>query len=65
MQYGPISTALQKAALQGNAWDLTSDFGRMAQVYALRQEPSCFQSDDLQRSLFLLFLAEALADEGL
>jgi hypothetical protein len=64
LQYGPISTALResactdKEALAGipyieGYWDLSID------------EAKVFDTDPFHRSLFLLILAEALADEGL
>lgn len=62
--YGPVSTALRKqsesdvpASLDipyiGSYWSFTVE------------EANAFNSDQLHRSLFLLILAESLADEGL
>ncbi len=65
LQYGPISTALRDAAEAGNAYDLTTDFGRMAMAYACRHEFNWTWFPEFDRSLFLLILAEALADSGL
>jgi hypothetical protein len=71
LQYGPISTALREAA--GNKYDLKSSvFSKMAMQ-------ACFATgydwtwmhdwergkDKMTRSLFLLILAEALADKGM
>ena len=65
LAYGPISTALRDAAAAGNAYDLTTDFGRMAMAYACRHEFNWTWFPEFDRSLFLLILAEALADEGM
>jgi len=71
MQYGPISRALREAAIRPTdtlpldsdalAWaDWTSKESR---DYWLCDNELC--DNELHRSLFLLILAEALADEGL
>lgn len=64
LQYGPISSALRKMAINGDVyaaeipyiqgyWDFT------------REEAYTFIEQKTHRSLFLLILAEALADSGL
>lgn len=64
LQYGPISTALREAAAAGNAWDLTGVFGLMARCYVNWHHIwQCIPDSD--RSLFLLLMAEFLADEGM
>ena len=65
LEYGPVSSALRKAAESGSAWDLTSEAWQMARI-ALRHEYWYWATpDELHLSLFLLLMAEALADEGL
>jgi len=64
LQYGPISTALREAAAAGNKWDLTGATGRAADAYA-SYNAVWWYSTEMDRSLYLLILAEALADEGL
>ena len=66
LQYGPISTALRKGAQYPWLGDgtYTLDIGQYwltVSDWLLVDE--C--KDELHRSLFLLILAEALADEGL
>jgi len=67
LQYGPISTrfrenaepaaeALEHLGLVGCAY---------AMYYRLYEDTTYYMQDELHRSLFLLFVAEALADEGL
>lgn len=67
LQYGPISTALRE--LEGKKLLSFYDFGNSAvQYYAhqwLGNGDHFFRGDELHRSLFLLILSEALADEGL
>ena len=65
LQYGPISTALREAAAAGNAWVLTSGNGRAAAAIAETHKWDWHTFPEEHRSLFLLFMAEALADEGL
>jgi len=67
LQYGPISTALREAAADGNAWDLTSDEGQMAMVACRNYRAPMFWylMPEFDRSLFMLILSEALAEEGL
>ena len=65
LQYGPISTALRDAAADADKWDFTGDFGRMAMAYACWHDLNWAWGPDSGRSLFLLILAEALADEGM
>jgi hypothetical protein len=66
LQYGPISTALRDAAksgYMGTVFIAPKDMGS----YSLRTEwgMALFKTDAVTRSLFLLILAEVLADEGL
>lgn len=65
LQYGPISTALREAAASGSAWDLSDVYGRMAMGYACHHHYNWDWQLELHRSLFLLILSEALADDGL
>ena len=67
LQYGPISTALRGEAIE-SPWNssvaVQGTYGNWAayiSTYLAYKE--C--SDELHRSLFLLILSEALADEGL
>lgn len=68
LQYGPISTALREIAQSGKPPHTIP--GLMAET-AFREElmfeycASTGDGNQLTRSLFLLILAEALADEGL
>lgn len=64
LQYGPISSALREMA-KGKVQRPKEDaYWRMAVAYFIAEAGANFY--DLQeRSLFLLLLAEALADEGL
>lgn len=65
LAYGPISSALRTEAEDwtgGASWYLEPF------IYAELNSTGwhhCREADDLTRSLFLLILAEALADEGL
>lgn len=64
LQYGPVSSELRGAAATGRALGLISEPGKMASI-ALRSEAwDCIYADELHRSLFLLLMAESLADEG-
>ena len=65
LAYGPISTALREAAAAGNAWVLTGDNGRAAAAIAETHKWDWHTFPEEHRSLFLLLVAEALADEGL
>lgn len=66
LQYGPVSTALRESA--PNPWSSEGTwavphgmFWMDLHAWLCRDE----YRDELHRSLFLLILAEALADEGL
>jgi len=59
LQYGPISTALREAAVEGRP----CAFANVPNVHI--NVDSAYNLESLPRSLFLLILAEALADEGL
>lgn len=67
LQYGPISTALRKGALTGVIQAARLPY--LEGYYKL--EPADFalleenQDDQIQFSMFMLILSEALADEGL
>ena len=71
LQYGPISTALRERAETTNASLAYSVQGYMELAAVCDYTPSTRGSDwadcwsAQHRSLFLLILAEALADEGL
>jgi hypothetical protein len=70
LQYGPISTAMRALAVEthpplGNVF-----YDSCAAAYAMFLKPNGFRDyeysgEELHRSLFLLILSEALADEGL
>jgi len=63
--YGPISTALREI---DNPRNCVYDFDWRIQYYFaeyLEVNQEYWHGSDLHRSLFLLILAEALADEGL
>jgi hypothetical protein len=69
LQYGPISTVLREVAAQN--FSVYED-DRKVYTYAAYEMASAYEAswekkykDDDQRVLFLLFLAEALADSGL
>jgi len=61
LQYGPISTALRDVALTGDCGDYEIPYCR----FVIEKEDSYSESTEDERSMFLLFLAEALADEGM
>jgi hypothetical protein len=61
LAYGPISTALREVALTGDCEDADMPYWRF-QVY---KEDGYWSSTEEQRCVFLLILAEALADEGM
>ena len=69
LQYGPISTALLDIAAEDfavhevNRRHYTDAAYAIADAWEAGWQPR--YSDSLHRSLFLLILAEALADEGL
>lgn len=62
LQYGPISSELRKIADER-----AGEYGYLARQFADLEYNRWIAdyADQLHRSLFLLFLAEALADEGL
>lgn len=64
LQYGPISTVLREEAedYSGRSWNIGTDISAELRYGAWHD---CRYADPLTRSLFLLILAEALADEGL
>ena len=65
LQYGPISTALRKNAESFDARH-TSGLPYIEGYFIFTNaEADCLDADELHRSLFLLILGEALADEGL
>ena len=61
LQYGPISTALREVALTGDCDDADTPYIRITML----KEDGYSDSTEDQRCVFLLILAEALADEGL
>jgi hypothetical protein len=61
LQYGPISTALRDVALTGDCGDYEIPYCR----FVIEKEDIYSESTEDERSMFLLFLAEALADEGM
>lgn len=65
MRFGPISSALRKSAENVNyfTWSVKSflELGAISEYTTSAR--SC--GSNLQRSLFMLILSEALADEGL
>lgn len=66
MQYGPISTALRRSA--ANPWNSGGTWAVPHGCYWMDLSDWLLWDDcfyELHRSLFLLILAEALADEGL
>ena len=69
LQYGPISTALRKMARQPKAIDHKGlnlpHFGFTIFAESENELREVLQCDTLTHSLFLLILAEALADEGM
>ena len=65
LQYGPISTALRKNAESFDA-DHTAGLPYVEGYFIFTNaEADCLDADELHRSLFLLILAECLAEEGL
>jgi hypothetical protein len=61
LQYGPISTALRDVALTGDCGDYEIPYCR----FVIEKEDIYSESTEDERSMFLLILAEALADEGM
>jgi len=61
LQYGPISTALREMALTDDCEEADILYCRVE----IEREDGYWNSTEEQRCVFLLFLAEALADEGL
>ncbi len=61
LQYGPISTALRDVAMTGDCGDYEIPYCR----FVIEKEDIYSESTEDERSMFLLFLAEALADEGM
>lgn len=61
LQYGPISTALREIALTGDYEDRTIPY----LTSGIERENNYWESTADQRRVFLLILAEALADSGL
>ena len=65
LQYGPVSTALRETAETGESpFTLVGLMAETAFSYEIPY-PLIFTSEWEQRTLFLLILAEALADTGL
>ena len=69
LQYGPVSTALQEMARQPKAIAHKGvnlpHFGFTIFAESENELREVLQCDTLTHSLFLLILAEALADEGM
>ena len=65
LTYGPISTALRELAVQGLVLEIKTDWEFVARYYFTEIAWEKVPHDVDHRSLFLLILAEALADEGL
>jgi hypothetical protein len=64
LQYGPISTALRQGAADDA--EAAAEIPYIQGFWAFtRSETDTFDQDEKHRSLFLLILAEALADSGL
>ena len=61
LQYGPISTGLLKLA-EDDSWNPSEE--RALALAVARQFQACFD-DEPDFELYYLFLAEALADEGM
>jgi len=61
LAYGPISTALREVALTGDCEDYEIPYCR----FVIDKEDTYLESTEDHRCVFLLILAEALADEGL
>lgn len=66
LEYGPISTALQVFAAGNTRRPKDDSFWRIARDYYIHAAGAQFYDlDDNSRAVFLLILAEVLADEGL
>jgi hypothetical protein len=61
LAYGPISTALRDVAMTGDCGDYEIPYCR----FVIEKEDIYSESTEDERSMFLLILAEALADEGM
>ena len=61
LQYGPISTALREVAITGNCEVADVPYCRVE----IEREDGYWSGTREQRIVFLLILAEALADEGM
>ena len=61
LQYGPISTALREMA-EDDSWNPSEE---RALAVAVARQFQVFFDDEPDFELFYLFLAEALADEGM
>jgi hypothetical protein len=61
LQYGPISTMLREVALTGDCENADVPYCRVE----FEREDGYWSSTEEQRIVFLLILAEALADEGM
>ena len=61
LQYGPISTALRMLA-EDDSWNPSEE---RALAVAVARQFQVFFDDEPDFELFYLFLAEALADEGM
>lgn len=65
LEYGPISRALRDLAMQGMVMEITTDWEFVARYYFTSIAWEKVPNDIEHRSLFLLILAESLADSGL
>ena len=63
LQYGPISTALREMA-EDYSWNPRDAEERALALVVARQFQACLD-DETDFELYYLFLAEALADEGM
>jgi hypothetical protein len=61
LQYGPVSTALREMALTDDCADYVAPYI----IFEIEKETGYWPSTIEQRCVFLLILAEALADSGL
>lgn len=65
LQYGPISTALRKSAIEGTLFAHAGIPYIMGEYDFGNEEAAMMMAAQTQRGMFKLILAEALADEGL
>lgn len=65
LEYGPVSSALRKTAEDGKFADLPKVCGCEMMLWVVDSGPEWDSATKIHRRMFLLFLAEALADEGL